>query len=337
MNTQSPANHLSTRPVVAFLDVHGPEVRSLIQAEAPEEIDFRMATVGDDEELQRLISEAEVFVGGVAPITANLIDAAPKLRLIHKWGVGVDKIDFDATRKRNIQVAISSGLNSDAVSEFTLLLILAVLRRMSHREDQLQEGEWKQARIEARNESLQLRGKVLGIIGFGNIGRQVAKRARAFDADLRFYDVRPPSAEEAQSLGVRYQPLEELLAAADIVSLHVPLVESTRNLLSRQRIQSLKPGAIVVNTARGPLIDELALADALTSGHLGGAGIDVYSQEPIAADNPLLAVNMPGLVLTPHMAGSAYDNVGHVARHIFGNVQRFLHGEPISARDLVSQ
>lgn len=324
------------KPVVVLLDPHGPEVRAAIQAECPHDVLLRMTASGDPGERQALVVDAEFFVGGITPIPASLIHAAPGLRLIHKWGIGVDKIDLAAARERGVPVAITAGANAAPVAEFTLLLVLAVLRRLPGREAQLRAGEWQRAREEARAQARQLRGKVVALIGMGAIGREVARLLRAFDADVRYFDVRRLAAEDEAALGVRFRDLEALLSEADIVSLHVPLLPSTRRLLSRERIARLRPQAVVINTARGELVDEEALAEALEDGRLAGAGIDVYGTEPPPADHPLLRVKAPGLVLAPHVAGSVFDNVPNVARHVFANIRRVLAGEPIPARDLVS-
>jgi D-3-phosphoglycerate dehydrogenase / 2-oxoglutarate reductase len=324
------------KPVAAFLDPHSPEVRSIIAAECPAELALRMTTSSDPAELHAITADAAFLVGGVTPISAALIDAAPDLRLIHKWGIGVDKIDLGAARARGVPVAITAGANAVPVAEFTILLMLAVLRRLPHRQAQLREGEWWRARGEARAHALQLAGKRVGLVGMGAIGREVAKRLRAFDADVRYFDVRRPAPEEERAMGIHFAELDLLLPDVDIVSLHVPLIDSTRHLLSRARIARLKPGAIVINAARGPIVDEEALAEALEEGRLGGAGIDVFSTEPPPAAHPLLRVNAPGLVLTPHVAGSTYDNVARVARHVFANIGRVLRGEPLPAADVVS-
>jgi D-3-phosphoglycerate dehydrogenase len=320
---------------VALLDPHGSAVRAAIQAECPAEVLLRMTSSGDLAERRALAEDAEFFVGGILPIPAGLIHAAPRLRLIHKWGIGVDKIDLAAARERGVPVAITAGANAAPVAEFTLLLALAVLRRLPRREAQLRGGEWDRAREENRVEARQLRGKVVALVGLGAIGREVARRVRAFDAEVRYYDVRRLAPDEERALGVRFQDLDALLAEADVVSLHVPLLPATRGLLSRERIARLRPGAIVINTARGELVDEDALAEALERGRLGGAGIDVFGGEPPPAGHPLRRVTAPGLVLAPHVAGAVFDNVGNVARHVFANIQRVLDGKPVPARDLV--
>ncbi len=324
------------KPVAVFLDRHRPEVRAAIAAECPPEVALRMATSRDPAALCALVADAAFLVGGVEPIPAGLIEAAPGLRLIHKWGIGVDKIDLAAARARGVPVAITAGANAVPVAEFTLLLMLAVLRRLPHRGAQLRAGEWQRAREEGRAEARQLRGKVVGLIGMGAIGREVARRVRAFDAEVRYFDVRRLAPEDEEALGVRFAELDALLGEADIVSLHVPLLPSTRHLLSRERIARLRDGAVVINTARGAVVDEEALAEALEAGRLAGAGIDVFGVEPPPATHPLLRVASPGLVLTPHLAGSAFDNVAAVARHVFANIRRVLRGEPLPPGDLVS-
>jgi phosphoglycerate dehydrogenase-like enzyme len=324
------------RPVAVLLDVHEPAVRTVIAAECPATVELRMATSADPGDRTALARDAAFFVGGITPIPASLMDAAPALRLIHKWGIGVDKIDLAAARARGIPVAITAGANAVAVAEFTLLLMLAVLRRLPYREAQLRSGEWNRARGETRLEARQLRGKLVGLVGLGAIGRQVAKRLQAFDAEVRYFDIRRPTPAEEQALGVRFQALDGLLSEVDIVSLHVPYTPATRRMLSRERIARLRPGAIVINTARGEVVDEAALAEALVSGRLGGAGLDVFAGEPPGADHPLLGVRVPGLVLAPHVAGSVFDNVATVARHVFRNIQRVLDGQPLPAADLVS-
>jgi phosphoglycerate dehydrogenase-like enzyme len=324
-----------TRPIATLLDLHEPEVRAVIAGECPASVELRMVTSPSPDERLALAREAAFFIGGIRPIPASLMDLAPGLRLIQKWGIGVDKIDLAAARARGIPVAITAGANAIPVAEFTILM-LAVLRRLPYREAQLRGGEWHRARGETRLEARQLRGKRVALVGLGAIGRQVAKRLGAFDVEVRYFDIRRPSPAEEAALGVRFQELDALLPEADIVSLHVPYTAATRRMLSRERIARLRPGAIVINTARGEVVDDRALADALVAGHLGGAGLDVFGGEPPPPDHPLLRIRVPGLVLAPHIAGSVFDNVANVARHAFRNVQRVLDGQPLPPADLVS-
>ena len=312
-----------SKPVVILLDPHGPAVRSAIQAECPAEVVLRMTASGDPAERHALVEDAEFFVGGITPIPATLIRAAPRLRLIHKWGIGVDKIDLAAARERSVPVAITAGANAVPVAEFTLLLVLAVLRRLPHREAQLRGGEWQRAREETRVQARQLRGKVVGLVGLGAIGREVARRLRAFDAAVRYYDVRRLAPDEERAREVRFQDLDPLLAEADVVSLHVPLVPSTRGLLSRERIARLRPGAVVINTARGELVDEAALYDALRSGHLSGAASDVFVDEPPGA-SPLLTLET--FIATPHVAGQTVEGLRRMGEVTAENALLVLEG-----------
>ncbi|MFN8526592.1 MAG: 2-hydroxyacid dehydrogenase [Chloroflexota bacterium] len=324
-----------TRSVLAFLDVQSPEVRALIQSIAPPDIDIRMATTGDLAEQTALAADAEFVVGGITKLPSEVINAAPKLRLIHKWGIGVDKIDLEAARARGVPVVITAGANARPVADHALLLMLATVKHLNSAQAKARAGLWWEARGDARTQNLQMQGKLVGLVGLGNIGRQVTKRLHGFDAEVCYYDVRRLSPDEEASVGVMFRELDDLVASADIISLHLPYLPSTRHILSRERLGRMKRGAIVVNTARGELIDEQALADALRSGHLGGAGIDVFHDEPPGLDNPLFAPDLPNLVLTPHVAGSTFDNVENVASHIFGNVRRVLNGEPLPAADIV--
>jgi D-3-phosphoglycerate dehydrogenase len=325
-----------TRPIVVVLDAHDPEVRAVIVAECPARLELRMATSDEPRHRVGLAKDATFFVGGISAIPASLMDAAPGLRLIQKWGIGVDKIDLAAARARGIPVAITAGANAVPVAEFTLLLMLAVLRRLPARESAFRGGEWHAPRRDTRLQARQLRGKRVALVGLGAIGRQVAKRLQAFDVDVCYYDIRRPTPAEEQALGVRFRELDPLLAEADIVSLHVPYTAATRKMLSRERIARLRPGAIVINTARGEVVDEAALAEALDAGRLAGAGVDVFGGEPPPPDHPLLRVRAPGLVLAPHVAGSVFDNVANVARHVFGNIERVLDGEPLPSADVVA-
>jgi D-3-phosphoglycerate dehydrogenase len=324
------------RPVAVLLDVHEPEVRAVIAGECPASIELRMVTSPSPDERLALARGAAFFIGGISPIPAGLMDVAPGLRLIQKWGIGVDKIDLGAAQARGVAVAITAGANATPVAEFTLLLMLAVLRQLSYREAQLRGGEWNRARGDSRLQARQLRAKLVGLVGLGAVGREVAKRLKAFDTEVRYFDIRRATPAEEQSLGVRFQELDALLPEADIVSLHVPYTPATRRMLSRERIARLRRGAIVINTARGEVVDEAALVEALVAGHLGGAGLDVFGGEPPAADHPLLAIQVPGLVLAPHVAGSVFDNVANVARHAFRNLQLVLAGRPLPPADLIS-
>jgi D-3-phosphoglycerate dehydrogenase len=243
-------------------------------------------------------ADAVVLRTGIR-MDADLIEAGDRLQAISRTGAGFDNVDVEAATRRGVIVTSSIGANTHTVAEHTLALILAAAKALPALDRETRAGNWK-----SRHSSLprDLRGSVLGAIGFGRIGQEVAKACAdvlgmtvlAHDAYL------PEQAKKAHAAWVTFCGLEDLLAKADVVTIHVPLTADTKGLLDNARIARMKRGAIVVNTSRGGIIDEKALADALADGRLGGAGIDVFDKEPPAADNPLLA--SPRAILTPHAA-----------------------------------
>jgi D-3-phosphoglycerate dehydrogenase / 2-oxoglutarate reductase len=243
-------------------------------------------------------AEAVVLRTGIR-MSADLIECGAKLGAISRTGAGFDNVDVQAATRRGVIVTSSIGANTHTVAEHTLALILAASKALPALDRETRAGNWK-----ARHSYLprDLRGSVLGAIGFGRIGQEVARAcADVFAMTVIAHDAfLPDAAKGAQSSWVAFCGLEELLEKADVVTIHVPLTPDTKDLLSAARIARMKPGAIVVNTSRGGIIDEAALAAALADGRLGGAGIDVFEKEPPAADNPLLSA--PRAILTPHAA-----------------------------------
>jgi D-3-phosphoglycerate dehydrogenase len=256
---------------------------------------------------------------------------ARKLRLIQKWGIGYDRIDVEAARKRGIPLAITAGSNAGPVAELAIALILAVYRRIPYNTNAMRAGKWPKA--EMRETCFQICGKTVGLVGFGNIGRMLARRLRGFDCRVIYFDARRADAETEKSLEASYAPLDEVLSRSDIVSLHAPLTPQTSKMIDATSIAKMKDGAILINTARGELVDEKALYDALVAGKLRGAGLDAFDPEPPAADNPLLSLDQ--VVTTPHAGGGVFDNVENVARHSLGNIMKFIRGEPLAPADIV--
>lgn len=240
-------------------------------------------------------------------VDAELLDAAaPRLSVVGVASVGIDRIDVDAATRAGVMVVNAPTGNTIAAAEHTMALMLSLLRRIPEADASVRRGEWERGRYTGR----ELRGKTLGIIGLGKIGKAVARRAAAFEVRVVAND--PYLTEEqASEAGARLVGLAELLHRSDVITVHTPLNAETRGLLSRAQLEATKPGAFVLNVARGGIVDEQALADALASGHVAGAAVDVYSAEPMAPDNPLAAA--PNLVLTPHLGAStaeAQDRVG---------------------------
>ncbi|MSP90167.1 MAG: dehydrogenase [Alphaproteobacteria bacterium] len=266
----------------------------------------------------------------VAPVTEAMMLKAPRLRLIQKWGIGVDKIDLTAAERHGIHVAITAGANADTIAEHTILLMLAVLRRLVVADRAVRAGRWIPAEI--RPQSRKLAGKTVGIVGFGNIGRAVARQLQGFATQILYHDARGPL-DAGTPAGATYVALEDLLVRSDILTLHVPGGDANRHLLDKAALARMKRGAVIINSARGNLIHENDLADALESGQLSGAGLDVFETEPLGADSRLRQFD--NVVLTPHSAGSVMDDVAPMAAHCFANIQRFLRGEAIAAADVI--
>ena len=253
------------------------------------------------------------------------------MRWVHKWGIGLDRIELPALERRGIGLAITAGANSQPVAELALALMLAVYRRIPYVNRVMRQGQWPTP--EMRETCFQIQGKTVGLLGFGQIGQRLAQLLLGFDVTLLYHDLHAASPQTEQRLRARAVGLDELLARSDILSLHAPLTEATRHVLNAARLAAMKPGAILVNTSRGGLIDEAALFAALQSGHLRGAGLDAFDPEPPAADHPLFQLDQ--VVLSPHAGGGVFDNVAPVARHAFGNLARWQRGEAVGAPDLV--
>jgi len=322
---------MATPVYVACLDVWTPAVREVVRRSAPPELDLHFAQSYDEAEQMSLVEQADVLLPGWAAVTAPMLEHARKVRMIQKWGIGVDRIDVEAARRKQIPLAITAGSNAGPVAELAIALMLAVYRRIPYVNQGLREGKWLKS--EMRETCFQLAGKTIGLVGFGNIGRMVARRLRGFDVRVLYFDARRADPDTERALGATHVTLRELLAESDIVSLHAPFIPETAKMIDAAALASMKTGAVLINTARGELVDEKALYDALVSGKLRGAGLDAFDPEPPAADNPLLTLSQ--VVGTPHAGGGVFDNVENVARHALGNIVRFLHGEPLAPADVV--
>ncbi len=249
----------------------------------------------DKDTFRREMQDADVLLHVLERVTEATIESAPRLRLIQKLGIGVDTIDLDAARRRGIAVCNMPGANTRAVAELTLLLMLATLRRVTELHIRTREGDgWRlePALIDSLGE---LGGRTVGLVGYGAVGRTLAPWLAAVGATVVYTDVRPIA--DAQAVCVSFP---QLLSSADIVSLHLPLTSETAGLMNGAAFASMKRGSILINAARGGLVDERALIDALERGHLRAAGLDVFAREPVDPDNPLLKLS--NVVVTPHLA-----------------------------------
>ena len=268
-------------------------------------------------------ADAEYFLGLARNMGSEFFRSAPNLKLVQLLSAGYDRVDVEAARKAGVPVANNGGANAIAVAEHTILLMLAVLKQLVRFHLDVVAGRW---RPPASSESpvYELSGRTLGIIGLGNIGKKVARRAAAFDARVQYYDIVRLTEAEEDALGVRFVLLGELLRTSHIVSLHVPLNETTRNMIGARELALMKPGAVLVNTCRGPVVDEPALYEALRDTRIGGAGLDVFVDEPPARDHPLFG--LPNVTLTPHSAGPTWENWTARFRNGFDNIERVAAG-----------
>jgi phosphoglycerate dehydrogenase-like enzyme len=273
----------------------GPRLQARLAAFAADGFEIATCPEADDVRLAALLPDAEVLLHVLKPATAAVIAQGPKLRLIQKIGVGVNTIDLAAARARGVAVANMPGTNTQAVAEATLLLMLAALRNLAGIDRACRAGHGWALGPGLQDRVGELHGRTVGLVGAGMVPRALVPMLRGCGAEMVYWSPR-----EHPELGMRRCELPELLSAADIVSLHLPLVRDTEKLIDAAALARMKPGAILVNTARGGLVDEAALVAALTSGRLRAAGLDVFAEEPVSPDNPLLALD--NVVLMPHVA-----------------------------------
>ena len=293
------------------------------------EPDMDLVTLETDSDRERIdkLSRVDAVIVAAYRFSGPLIAAAKGLRLVHHQGVGYqDTIDLEALNATGARLAITPSGTTTGVAEHTLLLTLAVLRRLAYADAELRRGHWHVNAL--RPESRELAGKTVGYIGMGRIGQAAARRFRAFETTGLYFDpvVTLDAATEA-GLGLRKVPFDDVLHAADVLTLHVPLTADTHHLIDAAGLARMKPGAIVINTARGPLIDEGALIAALQQGTISGAGLDVFETEPPPPDSPLM--RMRNTVLSPHISAGTLDAFEAKMSAVFANLRRFFAGAPL--------
>jgi D-3-phosphoglycerate dehydrogenase len=317
------------KPHVSFLDRYHPDIYATIERELPKHWTHTFAASSQLADQIAAAENADLLFVMAAPVTPDIISSAKSLRLIQKLGVGVDRIDQKLCSERGIAIARIAGGNSIPVAEHTLLLILATLRHLPSMDRKTREGAW--LKEEARGVNRHLFGKTVGLVGLGAIGRALVKLLTGFGVNIVYYDP-AVSTTEVEGHPVRSLPLDEVLATSDIVSLHLPLLPQTAGLISEEKIALMKRDAVLINCARGGLVDEAALYRALTEGRLMGAGIDAFSKEP-PVGSPLLQLEQ--VVVTPHLAGATLDNFASVMRRAVSNATQYLAGEGLPKQDAI--
>lgn len=272
-----------------------------------------------EEEFADMIGERfDAVISGLEPFTPRVLDAADGLRLISRATVGLETVDLNAARERNILVAHTPGANAEAVAQLTLCHLLALLRGVRHSHDALVRGEWRQFMGRTLDEI------TLGVIGVGRIGKRVIRHAAGFGARIIANDLAPDAAFGARH-GVAWMEKEEIYRRADALSLHVPATPMTVGMVGEEALKAMKPGAFLINTARGAIVDDAALARALASGHLGGAAVDVFPEEPYRG----ALIGAPGCILTAHLGARARSSRLQMELDATENVLCFLAGRPI--------
>jgi phosphoglycerate dehydrogenase-like enzyme len=290
-------------------------------------LDFSTVIV-DETDKDRFLHEmrdANILLHVLEPVTAAVIDAAPDLKLIQKIGIGVNTIDLDAARHRGIAVCNMPGTNTQAVAEMTLLLMLATLRRLAQLDPLTRAGEGWALEPGLSDDLGELSGRTVGLVGFGAVARRLVPILQAIGARVVY-----TSRRQVVDAPIPFVSLSELLPAADVLSLHLPLTLQTTGIIDASALAAMRPGSVLINTARGPLVDEAALLDALTSGQLRGAGLDVFSREPVGTDDVLL--KLPNVVVTPHVAWLTIETLERSLTIITENCRRLGSGEPLLHR-----
>lgn len=279
------------------------------------------------ENLLGRVGDAEVVLTNKTPLRKEILEQLPGLKYIGVLATGYDVVDVRAAAERGIVVTNVPSYGTDSVAQFVFALILEIAHRTGLHSDSVHRGDWgaQPDFCYWRSPLMELTGKTLGVVGLGRIGQRTAELAAAFGMQVKAYSRR--WAERPPEPGITWCSLEELLQTADVVSLHCPLTDETRGLIDRERLARMKPGAYLINTSRGALVVEEDLAEALRSGRLSGAALDVLSQEPPTAGSPLLGV--PNCILTPHIAWATVEARSRLLDQAVTNVERFLAGSPI--------
>jgi D-3-phosphoglycerate dehydrogenase len=270
---------------------------------------------------------AAVLLRGSPPFTAQVMAAAPDLKIIAKHGAGVDSVDIAAATRHGIAVMVAGGANADAVAEHALALMLALTRELPRFDRETRAGQWRNLDQFTRD----FRTRTVGIVGYGQIGERTAKLAQACGAAVVVHTRSAITLPEGMALETDF---DRLLESVDILSLHCPLTEKTRGMIGAAQFARMKPGALLINTARGPVVDEPALVAALQSGHLAGAGLDTYAVEPPDPANPLFA--LPQVIVTPHIAAATTDAMVRMGTIAVNNINSWLRGEVHDRRNFLN-
>ena len=295
---------------------------------APPDMDVTWVDLAlPDEEKVPLCREADAVIATPPWFPANLLENCPGVKLVQTLSSGYNRLDIEGILDLGIPVANNSGINAATMAEHTIGMMISLCRKMLEMHISVKEGRWHGC-LEP-SQLVEINGKVVGIIGFGFAGQAVARRLKGFDARTIYHTRSEVGAAIQRELVAEPTSLEQLLPVSDFVTLHVPLTPSTRGMIGKDQLAMMKPSSFLINTSRGPVIDQDALYEVLRDGGIAGAGLDVFESEPMTADHPLLTLN--NVLLSPHMAGSSAEGAGRSVQYAFENVRRVLMGDsPLS-------
>lgn len=310
---------------VALLDPFEGAMLDTVRA-AFEASGFDLIVVADrtDAAQAAALADADYAVPVNNPLSSRNLPPHDRLRLVHKWGAGFDTVDVEALAARSIPLLRTSGVNASYVAELAVALMIMTRRNLARADRSTRTGQWEGKRHWI--ESSSIIGKTVGLVGFGAVARAVAEALKPFGCTIL-------KTRSSSHLGDDVVTLQELLERCDIVSLHAPLTAETRGLIGTKQFAMMKSSATLINTARGPIVDESALLAALRDGTIAGAGLDVFDAEPLPAGHPFLTLE--NLVLTPHLGGKVRENLNATVQHIIRNILRFEAGEPIAPEDIL--
>ena len=307
---------------ILFAPKYSDEIMQIARSLMPPGFELAPADFGTPEFIEAA-QTAEYFLGTArGAMAGEFFRSAPNLKLVQLTSAGYDRVDLESARKAKVPVSNNGGANSLAVAEHTIMLMLAVLKRLVFHHNNVVAGKWRVG--DMGHNIFEAGGRTLGIIGLGNIGKKVARRARVFEMNVQYYDILRLTEDQEDALGVKFVLLDELLRTSDVVTLHVPLTDRTRKIIGARELSMMKPSAILINTCRGPVIDEDALYKALSTRQIAAAGLDVMVEEPPAPKHQLFT--LPNVTLTPHSAGPTWENWVSRFRNAFDNIQRVENG-----------
>jgi phosphoglycerate dehydrogenase-like enzyme len=313
-----------SNPKVAFLHGLNKPILDWVMAHVPD--DFSVTAVDgklSEAEIMKAVNPADFLMIYRAEPSDALLKSSPKIKLIQLLAAGYETMNLKLMRELNMPCAQNAGANSWAVADHAVLLMLAVYRRLVLCDRSTRAGRWREP-VSGMN-TFEMDGKLVGIFGIGNVGSKVAKRVQGFGAKVQYFDKFPLKPEREKELDVKKVSIEDLFRTSDIVTLHTPLTDETNRMINKTLLSTMKPAAVIINTSRGEIIDERALADAVKEGKILGAGLDVFDKEPPDPGNPLLALD--NVVVTPHSAGTTLDTWGRRLDFAFGNMRRVLKGD----------